>query len=283
MYIPVFGKTVTFANLPSIAVAVGAVVPFYKSCVYRITNCRGFYRSFHLRFAAKNRSQINFNYPAFPARFMNSSVSQTFHGNTPRTFRTAAFAGMWNRGVFAVSFQNSLFVRFILIGCHQIHNTAVSPFLKIRHKFFDIFQRAFARYNTYHEAMLRVISYMIPVISLSSVLGDIAITELSFLTHKCPFLIKLNLIGFRGKTLPTHREVPWHVCRQDANNALQCFYLPQPDALFYAHHNLGRYDSAMRRPFSHQFSYGTEACLFVRKIGSCMFGNITTESGHFLF
>jgi len=82
---------------------------------------------------------------------------------------------------------------------------------------------------------------MVPVVSLSTILRDIVITVLSFLTHKCPFLIKLNLIGFRGKTLPTHREAPWHFCRQGVNNASHYFYLRQPDALFYALHSFRKH------------------------------------------
>jgi len=36
MYIPVFGKTTAFANFSSIAIAVSAVVSFYKRHVNRI-------------------------------------------------------------------------------------------------------------------------------------------------------------------------------------------------------------------------------------------------------
>ena len=61
MYVPVFRKTVTSANLSSIAVTVRAIVPFYKSSVNHITDHRGFYRSFNFSFAAKDRSQINLN------------------------------------------------------------------------------------------------------------------------------------------------------------------------------------------------------------------------------
>ena len=174
-----------------------------------------------------------------------------------------------------VTMLQCLFIRFIFIGCNQIHNTTVGPFLKICHKFFDIFQRAFARYNTYHQAMLGVIRHVVPVVPVSAIIRGIVITVLSFLTHKCPFFIELNLIGFRGKTLPTGREVPWRVLRQGDNNALRYFCLRQPDALFYALHSFRKYAQAMRWPFSHQASYGTTVCLFVRKIVSCMFGNIT--------
>jgi hypothetical protein len=100
MNVPVFGKTVSFANLPGIAVAVSAVVPFYKRRIDNVTYRRGFYRSFHLSFAAKNCSQIDFNHPSFSTSFMNSGVSQTFCRNTSATFGTTTFAGMCNFGVF---------------------------------------------------------------------------------------------------------------------------------------------------------------------------------------
>jgi len=142
MNVPVFGKTVTFANLPSIAVAVSAVVPFYKSCVNHITNCRGFYRSFHLSFVAKNCSQIDFNYPAFPACFMNSGVSQAFYRNTPRTLRAARFTGMCNFGLLAVSLQNSFLyglyssdvIRFIIRPSALFLKsvTSISTFFAVR-------------------------------------------------------------------------------------------------------------------------------------------------------
>src|SRR4030043_117083 len=76
MYVPILGKTVALANLASIAAAVSTIVSFYKSGVNRIANCRGFYRSFHLSFAAKDRSQINLNHTAFSASFMDSGVNQ---------------------------------------------------------------------------------------------------------------------------------------------------------------------------------------------------------------
>jgi len=103
----------------------------------------------------------------------------------------------------------------------------------------------------------------------------------SFLTHKRPFLIELNLIGFGGERLPTHREVPWHVRRRGVNNASQYFYLRPPDALFVVLHNLKKYAQTMRWLFSSQASCGTAVCLFVRKIASCMFCSIAAGYGYF--
>ncbi len=65
MHIPVFGKTIAFANFSSIAIAISAVMPFYKRGVNRIAYRRGFYRSLNLGFAAKDCSQFNLNYPSF--------------------------------------------------------------------------------------------------------------------------------------------------------------------------------------------------------------------------
>jgi len=281
MNIPVFRETVRFANLSGVAVTIGSIVPFDKGSVNHITDRRVFYRNFHLSFTAKDCPQINLNHPAFSTSFMNSGIGQALCRNTPRAFGAAAFARMCNCGVFAISLQNGLFIWFILIRCHQIHNATIGSFLKIKHKFLNVFRSTFARYNTYYQTMLWVVRYMVPVVSLSTVLRDIVITVFSFLTNKCPFLIKLNFIGFRGKTLPTRREVPWRVCRQCASNASQCFYLRQPGALFYALHSLRICAQATRWPFSFQASYETAACLFVRKIASCMFGNIAAGYGYF--
>ena len=281
MNVPVFGETVTFTNLSSIAVTVGSIVSFNKGRINHPANRRCLYRRIDSGFAAEYSSQINLNHSTFPTYLVNSGISQAFDRNMPGTFRTATFAGKWWRNFPAVSLQNSPFIRFILIRCNQIHNTTMGPFLQISHKFFDVFGRAFARYNTYYQAMLRVIRHMVPVVSLSPIIRNIVITMLSFLTHKGPFLIKLYLIGFRGKTLPAHREAPWHVCRQAVNNASQYFCLRQPDVLFYALHSFRKCAQAMRWPFSHQASYGTRLCLFVRKIVSCTFGNIAAGYGYF--
>ncbi len=90
MYIPVLRKTVTFANFAGIAVPIGPIVSFNKSCVNHLTNGRCLYPSFHFGFAAKDSSQINLYYPAFVTSFMNSSVPQTLCRNAARTFRAAA-------------------------------------------------------------------------------------------------------------------------------------------------------------------------------------------------
>src|SRR4030042_1232884 len=281
MNIPIFRETVSFANFSGGTVAIGSIVPLYKRSINHLTDRRVLYRSLHLSFTAKNCPQINLNDPAFSTSFMNSGISQAFCRNTPRTFGTTTFAGVCNCGILAVSLQNGLFIRSILIRGNQIHNVTTGSFLKIKHKFLNVFRGTFAWYNTHYQTMLRVVSYMVPVVPLSTVLRDIVITVLSFLTHKCPFLIELNLSGFRGKTLPTHREVPWHVCRQVVNNASQYFYLRQPDALFCVLRSLQKDAQTMRLLFSHQSSYETVACLFVRKTASCMFGNIAVGYGYF--
>jgi hypothetical protein len=43
---------------------------------------------------------------------------------------------------------------------------------------------------------------------------------LFFFAYKGPFLIKLHLIGLRGKTLPTHREAPLRARRQQGYTVL---------------------------------------------------------------
>ena len=281
MNIPIFRKAVSFTSLSSVAVSICSIVSFNKSCVNRITDRRGFYRSLDLRFAAEDCSQINLNNSSFSASLMNSSIDQALNWETPSTFGATAFASMYNRGVFAVSLQNSPFVRSIFIRSDQIHNATISSFLKIQHKILNVFCCPLARYNTYHQTILRVVSYMIPVVSQPEVLRNIFITMFSFLKYKRPFLIELNLIGFRGKRLPTHREVPWHVRRRGVNNASQYFYLRQPDALFCGPRNLQRDAQTERLLFPFQASYGTAVCLFVRKIVSCMFGSIVAGYGYF--
>jgi len=281
MNIPVLRETVSFTNLSGVAVSICSIVSFNKGYVNHITDRRGFYRSFDLRFATEDRSQINLNHPPFSSSLMNSGIDQALYWNTTRTFGATAFARMYNCGVFAVSLQNSPFIRSIFVRSDQIHNATISSFLKIQYKLLNVFCRSLAWYNAYHQTILRVVSYMIPVVSLQKVLRNIVITMFSFLTHKRPFLIELNLIGFRGKRLPTHREVPWHVRRRGVNNASQYFYLRPPDALFCGPHNLQRYAQTKRWLFSPQASYGTVACLFVRKIASCMFGSIAAGYDYF--
>jgi hypothetical protein len=68
---------------------------FYKSCVYRITNCRVFYRSLKLSFAAKDSTQINLNHSPLSASFMNSGICQAFCQKTPRTFGVVGVGGGW--------------------------------------------------------------------------------------------------------------------------------------------------------------------------------------------
>lgn len=281
MNIPVFREAVSFTNLSSVAVSICSVVSFNKGRVNHITDRRVLYRSLHLSYVAKNCPQINLDHPAFSTSFMNSGIRQAFCRNTPRTFGATASASMCNCGVFAVSLQNSPFIRSIFIRSDQIHNATISSFLKIQYKLLNVFCCSLARYNTYHQTIFRVVSYMVPVVSLPEVLRNIVITMFSFLIDECPFLVELNLIGFRGKRLPTHREVPLHVRRRGVNNASQYSYLRPPGALFCGPHNLQKYAQTVRWLFSPQASYGTVACLFVRKIASCMFGSIAAGYGYF--
>jgi len=281
MYIPVLGKTVTFSNLPGIAVAVCAILSFYKSRVNRLADRRCLYRGLYIRFAAKYNSQFNLDYPAFPACLVNSGIFQVFSRNYTRAFRTAWFASSKRYNLFAISLQNSLFIRFILIRCNQIHNALAGSFLKIPHKFLNVFGSAFARYYTNYQTMLRVISYMIPVVSLLAVSRVVVITAFFFLAYKGPFLIKLNFCSLWGKMLPTHREVPWRVHQQGVNNALQCFYSRQPDGWFCVLHSFRKYGSAMIWPFPRQAAYGTAVYLFVQKNVSCMFGSIAAGYVYF--
>jgi len=281
MYIPVFGKTVTFSNLPGIAVAVCAIVSFYKSRVNRLADRRCLYRSLYIRFAAKYNSQFNLNYPAFPACLVNSGIFQVFRRNYTRAFRTAWFASRRRHNLFAISLQNSLFIRFILIRCNQIHNAAIGSLLKIIHKLLNVFGGAFARNNADYQTIFGVISYMVPVISLLTVSRVCVIALLFLLANKSPFFIKLNFPCLRGKKLPTHREVPWRVYQQGLNSALRCFYSRQPDGRFCVLHSFRKYGSAMIRPFPRQAAYGTAGYLFVRKIASCMFGSIAAGYVYF--
>jgi hypothetical protein len=281
MYIPVFGKTVTFSNLPGIAVAVCAIVSFYKSSVNRLADRRCLYGSLYIRFSAKYNSQFNLNYPAFPASLMNSSIFQALGWNAARTFGTTTLARMCRRSFLTISLQNSLFIRFIIIRCNQIHNTTIGSLLKIIHKLPNVFGGAFARNNADYQTMFGVISYMVPVISLLTVSWVCVIAILFLFANKSPFFIKLNFPCLWRKKLPTHREVLWRVCQQGLNSALRCFYSRQPDGRFCVLHSFRKYGSAMIWPFPGQAAYGTAGYLFVRKIASCMFDSIAAGYVYF--
>jgi len=281
MYVPVFGKTVTFSNFPGITIAIGSIMPFDKSCVNHRANRRCLYRSLNIGFAAKNSSQINLNHSAFPAGFVNSSIFQALGWNAARTFGTATFTGRPWRDFCSISLQNRLFIRFILIRCNQIHNTTIGSFLKISHEFLNVFRCAFAGYNADYQTMLRIISYMVPVISLLTVSRIVVITMFFFLAHKSPFLVKLYLIGFWGKTLPTHRGALWRVCQLQGYIVLPCLGVRLQDGWSYARRNFRRYGLTERSFFPQAVAVQTAVFLFVRRIASCMFGSIAAECGYF--
>ena len=281
MYVPVLRKAVTFTNLSSIAVAICTIVSFDKSSVNHLANRRCLYRSFHLGFAAKDDTQINLYHSTLPPYFVYSGIFQALCCNTPRTFGAASFARIWWRSFLAVGLQYGLFIRFILIGCHQIHNATTGSFLKIGQKFLNVFCCAFARYNADYQTMLRIISYMIPVVSLLTVSRLIVITVFFFLAHKSPFLVKLHLSGFGGKTPPTHREAPWHALRLPRHNVLPYLDVLAQDGWSYVRHNLLRYALTERPFFPQAVAARTAVCLFVRKIASCMFGSIAAGYGYF--
>jgi hypothetical protein len=281
MYVPVFRKTVTFSNFPGIAIAIGSIVPFDKSCVNHLANRRSLYRSLDLGFAAKYSSQINLNHSAFPACFVNNSIFQALAWNAARTFGTATFAGRPWRNFCSISLQNSLFIRFVLIRCNQIHNTTIGSFLKISHEFLNAFYRAFARYNADYQTMLRIISYMVPVISLLTVSRIIVVTMFFFLAYKGPFLIKLNFSGLWGKTLPTHREALWRVCRLQGYTVLPYLGVRLQDGWSYARRNFRLYGLTERSFFPQAVAVQTAVCLFAGRIASCRFGSIAAECGYF--
>ena len=217
MNVPVLRKTVISTNLLSIAVhsmayaiTICTIMPLYKSSVDRLANRRCLYGSFHIGSAAKDGPKINLCYSAFPTRLVNSGISQTFCCNTPRTFRAASFARVRWRSFLTVSLQDSPLIRFILIGCHQIHKVVSRPFLKIGHQFLNIFCSAFSWYNTDYQTVLRVIGHMVPIVSLTTIIWLIVTAMFFFLSDKRPFLVKLHFRGLWGKTLPTDREGPGH-------------------------------------------------------------------------
>jgi len=281
MYVPIFRKTVTSSNLSGVAVTIGSMVSFDKSSVNRLTNRRCLYRSFNFGFATKDSSQINLYYPAFVTSFMNGGVLQTLCRNAARTFRAAAFTcGRW-LNVSSISLQNSLLIRFILIRCNQIHNTLAGSSLKISHKSINIFGCTFARYNADYQTMLRIVSNVIPVISLIPVSRVLLITMFFLLAYKGPFLVKLYLIGFGGKTLPVHHEATWRVFRRQGYNVLPYLDARLQGDWSYAHRSFRKYGLTERSFFPQAVAFQTAACLFVRKIASCMFGSIAAECGCF--
>jgi len=169
MYVPVFGKTVAFAYLTGIAVAICTIMPFHESGIDRIANRRCFYSGSHLGLTSEDHTQVNFDYPAFSSRFVNRSIFQLGRYYPPRAFRPAGFACTRWRDFLPISLQDSPFVRSILIRSNQIHDTTTSSSLKILHKLLDIFGGGFARHNANDQTVLRVISHMVPVISLATI------------------------------------------------------------------------------------------------------------------
>ena len=261
MYVPIFRKTVTFTNLAGVAVTISSIVSFYKSGVNRLANRRCLYRSHDFGFTAKDSSQINLYYPAFVTSFMNGSILQTLCRNAERTFRAAAFTCGKRLDVSAISLQNSLFIRLILIRCYQIHNTSTSSVLKIGHEFINIFSCAFARYNADYQPMLRVVSNVIPVITLMPVSRVLLTTMFFLLAYKGPFLVKLRLIGFGGKKLPTHHEAIWRVCRLQGYTVLPYLDVLPQDDWSYAHHNFRKYGLTERSFFPQAVVIQTAVCL----------------------
>jgi hypothetical protein len=122
---------------------------------------------------------------------------------------------------------------------------------------------------------------MIPVVSLLPISQLTVITAFFFLAYKSPFFVKLYLIGFGEKTLPTHREVPWRVLQPPGYTALLCLDVPQQDAPFYEHHSLQRYGLTQKLFSAQVVAIQTAVYLFVRKIASCIFGSIAAGYGYF--
>ena len=219
MDIPVFGKTVTFANLSGVTISVCPIVPLDKSGIDRLANRRCCDGSLYGGDASKDRPQVNLNYPPLLARLMDCRIVQTLRRNSPGTHRTPSLAGGERCSFSAIGLQNSLFIRLILIRGHQIHTTAASSFLKIKHKLLNVFCRAFAGDNSYYQTMLRIIRHMIPVVSLSAITRHSIVAMVSLFSsnwastvlggkgHK---LIMDRLGMFSGKARIPHYGVPVH-------------------------------------------------------------------------
>jgi len=127
MYIPVFGKTVAFAYLAGIAVAIRTIMSFHESGIDRIASRRCFYSSSNLGLAAEDCRQINLDQPTFSSRFVNRSILQLWRDYPARTFRPAGLACTRRRDFLPISLQNSPFVRSIFIRSNQIHNATFCP------------------------------------------------------------------------------------------------------------------------------------------------------------
>jgi hypothetical protein len=89
--------------------------------------------------------------------------------------------------------------------------------------------------------VLKVISYMVPVVSSLTVIWVIIITVFFFLADKGPFLIELSFSGLRGKKLPTGREAPGRVCRPLWCSGLLYLDALLPNGWSFERRNLQRY------------------------------------------
>ena len=277
MYIPVFGKTVAFTNFASIAVAIRTIMPFDKSSINRAANSRCFYGSCHLGFGTEYNAQINLDHPTFSPHFVNRSILQLWRWNPTSTFGTTGSACSRWRNFLPISLQDSPFVRSVFIRCNQIHDTTASSSLKILHKLLDIFRGAFARHNANDQTVLRIISHMIPVISLLTISRVIIAAVFFFLADKCPLLVELNLACSWGKTPLTHRGLPRHALQRPNHTALPYLGVrPQAD-WFCGLHSLRRCASKRRWLFPYQASFQITAYPFVRKTFACMCGNRASE------
>jgi hypothetical protein len=274
-------KLLIFDYLALLLLCSCALMPFYKSGVNHLANRRCLYRSFNLSFATEDNTQVNPYYPTFLAPLVDSGISQILGGEPASSFRPATFTrGRW-RNFSSISPQDGLFIRPVFIRSYQIHHPTTGSFLKILHQFLNIFGSAFARYYANYQTVLKVVSYVVPVVWPLAVIWVTIITAFFFLADKGPLLIELSFSGFWGKTPPIHREAPVRVRR-----ILWCsglLYLDElpPNGWSYAHHNLQRCALALR-PSSHQAVAGqTTVYLFVRKIASCMFDSIAAGYGCF--
>lgn len=222
MGVPVFGKTVGFADFAAATVAVGAVLTFDERRVDFAAATRRGNRRLHLLIRAENRPIRDFFHAAFHPFFVNGRVDQSRLRTPSRASRPTAFPGAARLAFFAERFEDRLFIRLVLVAGDKPRTPVFQAFRRFSHQTPCVFNRPFAADDLQHEFILGVQRHVVPAVAATGVGRVRVVTVFLFFFDEFPLFVELNFLGFRGKNRPIRREVFRYIPRRVSSNGSPC-------------------------------------------------------------
>ena len=141
---PLLTESVRLASLPSVAVAVRAVLAFDERCIHRPTRARHPQRRHHCGDRAENRPRRDLDDPALFTGLFDHGVGQPCGSDLIGRLGTTAFArpGWCDR--LAIGVEDRLLVGRVAVGANQVHQASSGTTFEVLDHRYDVLRSAFS-------------------------------------------------------------------------------------------------------------------------------------------